>query len=118
MESVSRSDLSFDDDLFGTRDSCAMHQCPGVVLALSKRRWHLELADVWERHDESNHVGRVKINRIACGEIIIWKKVSAVEKLYCFFNDLFGDPFIQTLEFFTGLCVLFLLNRGGWLMTF
>ena len=115
---VSRSDLSFDDDLLGTRDSRAMHQCPGVALALAKRRWHLELADFWERHDKSNHVGRVKINRIACGQIIIGKKMSAEEELYCFFNDLFGNPFIKTLEFFTCLGVLFLLHRGGWLMTF
>ena len=115
---VGRSDLAFKKNLLSTGDAGAVDQCPSIILAFAKRWWHLELAGLWQGHDESDHVGRVKINRIAGGQVIVWQEIGAEKELHCSFDDLFGDPFIHTLKFFTCLGMLVFVHSSGRLRTF
>ena len=95
-----------------------MDQCPGEVLTFAKRWWHLKLIGLWQGHDESNHVGGVKINGVASGKTLIWKEVGTEEELHCSFDYLLWDPLVHFLEFFTCLGILFLFHSGGRLRKF
>ena len=87
-----------------------MEQCPGEVLAVAKRRWHLELADIWKGHDESNHVGRVKVHGVAGGQIVVRQKVRAEQKLCGLFGDFDGYALIEVDEFLDSFCKFLLIN--------
>ena len=113
---ICRSDLAFKQNLLRTRGRGAMKQCPGVILDIAKRRWHLELADIWERHDEGNHVGRVKIHGVASGKIIVRQKVRAEQKFHRVFQRFCWNALVHATEFFNCLCKLILIDRlcGHW----
>ena len=78
------------------------HGAASEVLAVAKRRWHLELTDIWKRHDESNHVGRVKIHGVAGGKIVVRQKVGAEQKLCGLFGYFDRYAFIDVDEFLDG----------------
>ena len=78
----------------------------------------MELIGLWQGHDESNHVGGVKINGVASGKTVIWKEVGTEEELHCSFDYLLWDPLVHFLEFFTCLGILFFFHSGGRLRKF
>ena len=49
---VGRSDLTLQEDQLSGFDGRAVTKCPGVIMLLAKRRWHLESADFWQRHNQ------------------------------------------------------------------
>ena len=89
-----------------------MEQCPGEVLAIAKRWGHLELADIWKRHDESNHVGRVEVHGVAGGKIIIRKKVCAEQKLCGLFGYFDRYAVIDVAKFSDGLGEFCFIDRS------
>ena len=114
---VGRSDLALQEDQLSGFDGRAVTECPGVIMLLAKRRWHLESTDFWQRHDECKHVGMRKFTDVASGKVVVRKEVGAEEQLDSLPEYVTWNSGIDLVELFHRSIVFFVLNGDGRLRT-
>ena len=97
---IGRSDLTLQEDQLSGIQGCTMTECPGVIMLIVKRRWHRELTDGWQWHDECKHVGMRKFSDVTSGEVVVRKKVGAEEQLDSLLQYISWNSGIDLMELF------------------